>query len=116
MAFDKIYFDMDGVLADFRKGVRDLCGIEAPDQGNSTDVDDERMYDGMRRTDRFYLRLEPIDGMVDLFRELRRLRGDRVEILSAIPKPHRNIVGAGEDKTEWVRRYLDAGVKVNIVL
>jgi len=28
MRYEKIYFDMDGVLADFAKGVRELCGME----------------------------------------------------------------------------------------
>ena len=33
MTAEKIYFDMDGVLADFDRGVRELCGMEAFDQG-----------------------------------------------------------------------------------
>ena len=32
MEVHKIYFDMDGVLADFKRGVRELCGFEAPPQ------------------------------------------------------------------------------------
>ena len=32
MEVEKIYFDMDGVLADFERGVREICGIEPPDQ------------------------------------------------------------------------------------
>ena len=30
---EKIYFDMDGVLADFERGVRELCGMEPAPQG-----------------------------------------------------------------------------------
>ena len=29
----RIYFDMDGVLADFDRGVRELCGLEPVSQG-----------------------------------------------------------------------------------
>ena len=32
MEVSRIYFDMDGVLADFDRGVRDLCGLEPVDQ------------------------------------------------------------------------------------
>ena len=32
MNIKKIYFDMDGVLADFDRGVIKLCGIEPMDQ------------------------------------------------------------------------------------
>ena len=32
MTIRKIYLDMDGVLADFDSGVRELCGIEPPPQ------------------------------------------------------------------------------------
>lgn len=114
--FEKIYFDMDGVLADFAKGVKDLCGIDAPPQDGSAEEQNDRMFEAMRKVDRFYLKLEPMEGMVELFRELRGLHGDRIEILTAVPKPHRHIVGAGEDKTEWVGRYLDGDVRINIVL
>lgn len=32
MEVKKIYFDMDGVLADFAGGVRELCGMEPVSQ------------------------------------------------------------------------------------
>lgn len=34
MIINKIYVDMDGVLADFDDGLRRLCGIEPMPQGN----------------------------------------------------------------------------------
>ena len=37
MNVEKIYFDMDGVLADFECGVREICGVIPPDQ-NAKDI------------------------------------------------------------------------------
>ncbi len=34
MEAEKIYFDMDGVLADFERGVRELCGITPQSQND----------------------------------------------------------------------------------
>ena len=114
--FEKIYFDMDGVLADFRKGVKELCGVDPPGPVGDDPAGDDAMYGAIRRMDHFYAELEPVEGMVGLFREIRGKYGDRVEILTAVPWPERNIAHAAEDKREWVRRYLGGDVKVNIVL
>ncbi len=116
MTYEKIYFDMDGVLSDFNKGIVELCKIEAPTQNPNTPEYDERMFNAMRGVDHFYYRLEPMEGALDLFREVRRIHGEKVEILTAIPKAIRNIIGADTDKQEWVKKYLGGDVKVNIVL
>lgn len=42
--------------------------------------------------------------------------GDKVEILTGIPKPKRNITSAAEDKTNWVHRLFGTEIKVNTVL
>lgn len=46
-------------------------------------------------------RLKPMSGAIDMYKKL-SARYD-CEILSAIPKPHRGIENAGEDKKNWVR-------------
>ena len=33
MKISKIYFDMDGVLANFERGINEICGMEMPIQG-----------------------------------------------------------------------------------
>ena len=43
----KIYFDMDGVLADFESGVRELCGMEPQKQGRQSPRDDDLMFAAM---------------------------------------------------------------------
>lgn len=44
MKIDKIYFDIDGVLADFERGVMEICGMMPPsqnDKGSKADKDNE---------------------------------------------------------------------------
>lgn len=117
MEVEKIFFDMDGVLADFERGVRELCGIEPAPQGPQWKPGcDDAMWVGIQKVEHFYDRLEMIPGAKDLFASLHERYGDRIEILTGIPKPKRNIPDAGADKTNWVHRLLGEDIKVNIVL
>ncbi|MBR5357906.1 MAG: hypothetical protein IK128_01685 [Clostridiales bacterium] len=113
---DKIYFDMDGVLADFDRGVEELCGLPRPGQGESrSQEEDDLMWERIRSVGHFYDKLGPMPGALEMFGALRARYGDRVEILTGIPKPKRGITTAGEDKTTWVRRLLGENIVVNIV-
>lgn len=114
MEIKKIYFDMDGVLADFERGINEICGMDMPIQGLSTDEEDNRMWEAVKEAEHFYDKLEPMKGAVDMYRKLSSKYD--CEILSAIPKPHRGIETAGEDKKNWVKRILSSDMKVNIVL
>ena len=113
MNIKKIYFDMDCVLADFKKGVNELCGIPVPEQGKATDAEDDKMWDAIKAVDHFYDRLDPMPGAVEMFQEL----SSRYEcaILSAPPKPKRGILTAKDDKISWVRRILSDTMEINIV-
>ena len=44
MRVDKIYFDMDGVLADFNRGVAELCGIAPPLKQDEDPAYDDLMW------------------------------------------------------------------------
>ena len=111
----KIFFDMDGVLADFNKGVTDICGAAVPDQFTCDKGAEDTMWNAIREADHFYDRLEPVQGMPELFMDLFRRYGKDCQILTAIPKEKRGIVSAKDDKKSWVKRELDPAVTVNIV-
>ncbi len=113
---EKIYFDMDGVLADFDRGVKELCGIPSAGQSKEFSKEaDDLMWVKIREVEHFYDRLEPMPGALEMFRRIYEKYGERCEILTGIPKPKRGILTAGEDKTAWVHRLLSKDMVVNIV-
>ena len=112
-----IYLDMDGVLADFKRGVLELCHMEAQDQNGKMDPETEnRMWEKIRKTDHFYSKLEPLPGAKEMFDAIYAKYKSRCEILTGVPRPERGITTAGPDKIEWTHRLLSPKVKVNIVL
>lgn len=112
----KIYFDMDGVLADFERGVRELCGMEPPKQNEEVDPEvDEEMWKRIKEVDHFYDKLEVMDGARALFESVFNKYRERCEILTGIPKEKRGITTAAEDKINWMRRLLSRDIKINIV-
>ena len=74
MRATKIYFDLDGVLADFQKGVVELCGIEPVDQSHKRSGQDDLLFGAMKRVPHFYDRLVlmpgPGDILIDCFPDL----------------------------------------------
>lgn len=111
-----IYFDMDGVLADFDRGIAEFCGLEPIPQDRSTPEEHDRMLAAMRDVEHFYGRLEPLEEGIALFREVYAECGDTCQILTGIPRPARGITSADQDKREWVKRIISPEVKVNVVL
>ena len=113
----KIYFDMDGVLADFDRGARELCHMEPSPQNEGwyPGIDDP-MWEKAKTIDHFYDQLELMPGAKELFDLVRNKYGDRCEILSGIPKPKRGLLTSAEDKKAWVHRLLSPDIVVNTVL
>lgn len=115
MKIEKIYFDLDGVLADLRRGVRDLCGMDPFHGTKKTATGDDVMWEAIKNVAHFYDRLEPMPGALALFNTLYGRYGDACEILSGIPKTHRGVLTAGEDKASWAHRLLNENMVVNTV-
>lgn len=113
----RIYLDMDGVLADFEKGVQDLCHMEPLSQNGKrrNPKQDDLMWDAIRMTDHFYDCLELMPGAKELFDLLYGKYGDRCAILTGIPRKERSITTAEQDKRDWTRRLLSDTVKVYAV-
>ena len=117
MEFKKIYFDMDGVLADFDRGVIEILNLKPVKQEYHTVESDNLLFGEMKKAEHFYLRLHALEGSLELFNEIyEKYGGDVVEILTGIPNPKRGIDSAKEDKIRWVRKELPEGVKVNALL
>ena len=115
MEIKKIYFDMDGVLADFSRGIRELCGVEPIEQGARKPKEEDVMWEKARQVGHFYDKLMPMPGALEMFQTVYEKYDDKCEILTGIPKPRRGITTAGEDKISWVRRFLSKDVVVHIV-
>ena len=114
----KIYFDMDGVLADFERGIREICKVEpiAQDAKERYEEKEDIMWAKVKEAGHFYDMLEMMPGAKEMFDAVYEKYGDRCEILTGIPKPRREIFSASEDKVNWVRRLLSDNIIVNTVL
>ena len=100
-----IYVDLDGVLSDFQKFIVEHIGRPYPIAG-----DDPEMWDFVSRTEHIFLNLDPTPYAFELWEHVNSF-GERVEILSAIPRKA-NVPTAFEDKRAWVDKYLGPDVIV----
>ncbi len=111
----RVYFDMDGVLADFDRGVVELCGMLPWDQAMAAGGNDDDWWAVIRTVDHYYGRLKLMPGAKEMFDYAYEKLGPDCQILSAVPKPKRGMPTAKEDKIEWCHRLLAPDVITNIV-
>lgn len=108
-----VYFDMDGVLADWVKGFTKLFPELPYSQYNAFSTKEQKVYrkviDGEGD---FYRDLHPFMPVVNALAELRTL-GYQVEILSSVGKlfPERVI----KQKEAWLAEYVEGEVVANFV-
>ncbi len=106
----RIFIDMDGVLADF------LRGIEAPEylgEPLTSDEEGRTTYDNAKEeltNKRLFRNLPPMVDMYDLLAYVRHCETPW-EILTAAGHVNRELVVF--DKNEWIKRYVDPSVVVN---
>ena len=117
MNITKIFFDIDGVLADFDKGVRELCGITPLPQSTSYPPGyDEKLWAAVKNVGHFYDKLDIIEEGKQIFDYVYSRFPDKCEILTGIPRPSRGIVTAAEDKVNWIRRNINSDIPIHTVL
>jgi len=102
----KIFLDLDGVVADFERGKREILGLS-----DSTPEDETFAIMASEKGSGFYAKLKKMKDADQLWAFL---KNTDVEILSAIPKPRRKVKVADPDKRDWVKKNLSPSVKVNI--
>ena len=111
----KIYFDMDGVLVNFDEGVINLAKTTPSEQGQRSTKEEDLMWDEIRKVDHFYYKLNPMPNALKMFNDVNKKYKGKVEILTGIPKPRRNISNSAEDKKEWIKKYLGSDIIVHTV-
>jgi hypothetical protein len=103
-----LWLDLDGVLADFEKKAREVCGDDIYEDPDRSD----EMWEMLHSVPHFYRDLESCPGAASLWYHANRT-GLRVKILTAIPR-RSSVPMAEADKRDWCERFLDSSVQVVI--
>lgn len=107
----KIYFDLDGVMANFEKACVETIGIHYWDR-----TVDKYWYI-LNKVPHFYYNLELLPNALDMFTRVYTKHGPEVvEVLTGCPIPTGELVTASEDKINWFHDFVNPNVKVNTVV
>ena len=72
----KIYFDLDGVLADFDRGVMELAGFDRNGASANSDIKDDDMWKAIAGVSNFYDKLELIDSVQNFIKAYAKSKGN----------------------------------------
>lgn len=111
----RVFVDMDGVVANFEKAVKD-AGIPVLEQGvKHTSKEVDEFWTRLGEIPHFYETLSPIDEGVNMVNELKNA-GLHVSFLTGIPLVKGNMATAQVDKIKWAKRIFGDDVRVYPVM
>lgn len=95
-----IFFDLDGVCANFNKKAKEILNKEIDHEGRNISVEEWKILN--ESTNHLYLSLDVMEGAEDLI-EFASLFPDNFDIkfLSSLPSKY-DVKNAKEDKKKWV--------------
>ncbi len=106
----KIFFDLDGVLANFEKSAVKHTGNHYWERHS------HNIWNVLEHVNNFFLNLEPLAGSIELFEMVLDIHGvENVEILTALPNPTGALANVEREKRMWVKNHLHPSVVVNTV-
>jgi len=109
----KIYFDLDGVMANFELAVVEHTGMHYWDRTTNA----SSYWHILETVPNLYYNLEVIPGAWTMFNEVYKKHGpDVVEVLTGCPKPTGLLATSSSDKKLWVRDVINDEVKVNTIV
>lgn len=107
-----VYFDLDGVLADWVKAFEAKVGIPIAVFNEYSHEERLVVKEAHVRSD-FFAALEPIEHGLKMFRMFDSLANVNVEVLSAVGDVDPHVVGNA--KVAWVKEHLGDHVPVHLV-
>lgn len=114
-----VFLDLDGVMVDFPKKLRELFGTSNYDELRAT-IGNDALWSELGNVDHLFLNLEPMDNYKTLFNYIKSFHQtniiDRFEILTSLPYSTDKLVTSKEDKIKWVCKHLDPDIIVNTVI